>query len=78
MAAAKTKSKRRTKEEVLKISFSGSALQKIKELALYLNIPQENLSEVLVKGIKILDLSREGKLIIDKEKERLTVDVKRV
>lgn len=75
---ATTVRKRVTKKDTFSVSFYGNALLKIKELALSLNIPDDNLTEVLVKGIKIIDLARDGKLIIEKGNERLVIDIKRI
>ena len=58
--------------------FKNGALEQLKQLATSLEIPEEKMGEVLTKGIKIIDLARGGKLIIEKNNERIEVDVKKV
>lgn len=63
-------------QEVFSVGFRNGALAKIKELATKLGISHDDLGEVLIKGVKLIDLSSGGKIIIEKGDERLEVDLK--
>jgi hypothetical protein len=58
------------------IIFKHEALKKLQELGAWLGIPKDRLGDVLVKGLHIIDLAKDGKLIIEKPKQRLEVDLK--
>lgn len=60
------------------LTFRNGALTKLKELAVKLDIPPESLSEVVVKGMKLLDLASDGKLVIEKGQEKLEIDLKKI
>ena len=60
------------------VTFRNGALLKLKELAGYLNIPEENLGEVILKGMKLIDTAKDGKIIIEKGKDKFEVDIKRL
>ena len=60
------------------VVFKKSALAKLKELAGFLDIPNDKLGDVLVKGLHLIDMSKKGRLIIETKKERLEVDVKKL
>jgi hypothetical protein len=65
-------------EDKFTVSFKKEALEKLRELAKAIGVPEDNLGEVILKGIKVLDLAKDGKLIIEKADERLEVDLKKV
>ncbi|PWU23391.1 hypothetical protein C5B42_03090 [Candidatus Cerribacteria bacterium 'Amazon FNV 2010 28 9'] len=60
------------------LTFTNGALAKLQELAQEFGVPQERLGDVVAKGLKILDLSKNGKIIIDKTTEKLEVDIKKL
>lgn len=70
--------KKRKQEPTFTVNFKDGALTKLKELAQALEIPDDQLGEVLVKGVKVIELAQGGKLIIEKNTERLEVDLKKI
>lgn len=60
------------------ITFKNGALEKLKELAKYLGISEDNLGEVLIKGLHIIEIAKDGKLLIEKKKECLTINLKKL
>lgn len=58
------------------LTFTNGALAKLKDLATKLGVSEDNLSEVVVKGMKVLDLANDGKLVVDKGEEKLEIDLK--
>lgn len=67
-------------EERFDISFGNGALRKIKELALFLSIPDDQLGDVLTKGIKIIDAVKDSGsdvvIISSKDGKQETVNIK--
>lgn len=47
-------------EESFSVVFSGGALKKLKELASYLSISENDLGDVLMKGMKIIDAVKDS------------------
>lgn len=47
------------------IVFANGAYHKLMELAAFFNIPPEQVSQVLIKGIKLIDMARNNKIIIE-------------
>ncbi len=78
MADPSAKTHKRIREEDYTITFRRGALAKLKDLAWELEIPEERLSEVLEKGIKVLDLSRDGKLYLEKYGVKFEIDLKKI
>ncbi len=60
------------------VVFRKDALVKLEKLATFLDVPYEKLGDVLVKGLHIIEMAREGKIIIETKKERLEIDVKKL
>ena len=60
------------------VTFRNGALKKLKELAIDLEISEDELGDVLQKGLKIIELAKDGKLVIEKNKERYEIDLKRI
>lgn len=62
------------------VSFGNGALKKLKDLGVYLSVPEDKLGEVLIKGMKIIEVAKDygdGKLCIeDKEGKKVFIDVK--
>ena len=67
-------------KERFDISFGNGALKKLKELANYLGVSEEKLGDVLVKGMKIIEIAKDhgdGKLCLeDKDGKKIIVSVK--
>ncbi len=55
--------------------FSGSALEKLKELSQYLGkLP----NEVLLTGMQLIDISQKGKFVLEKDNKVYDIDVKKI
>ena len=68
-------------DEVFTVEFSGEALLELKKLAQHFSIPETNLEKIIKKALKLLSLaatSSKDIVIIDKDKERLEVDIKKL
>ena len=67
-------------KERFDISFGNGALKKLKELADYLGVSEDKLGDVLVKGMKIIEVAKdygEGKIYLeDKDGKKTVVSVK--
>ena len=67
-------------KERFDVSFGNGALKKLKELAVYLAVPEDKLGEVLMKGMKIIDAVKdagEDKIIIEsKDGKRETISIR--
>lgn len=58
---------------------SNGALTRLKELAVYLNIPESELHQVVAKGMKILEISKNSKLYKeDPDGTRYLINVKEI
>ena len=63
------------------IIFKDGALDKLKELAYYFNIPQHKLGDVLIKGLHLLDLAKsEGKteMTLEHKKQKIKIDLEKL
>ena len=60
------------------VIFKNGALIKLKELAVALEIPEHNLGDVVLKGLKVLGLAKNGQIIIEDKKDRMEIDVKKL
>lgn len=60
------------------VIFKKEALAKLKELATFLDIPEEKLGDVLIKGLHVVDMAKDGKIIIETKGERLEIDIKKL
>ncbi len=65
-------------KEEFTITIKNGALVKLKELASWLEIPEDKLGDILVKGMKVIELAKDGKLIVEKGNERLEIDLKKI
>lgn len=54
-------------EDTLSITFRNGALTKIKKIAAELNIPEDRLTDVLTKGINLIDIAKEGSTVTVKK-----------
>lgn len=69
---AETKAK---KEEAFNVTISNGALVKLKELAEFLGT--DKLTDVLLKGMKLLDIAKDNKIVKESpDGKRYTIDVK--
>lgn len=65
------------KQPEFTITFKNGALKRIKKIASDLNIPEERLGDVLIKGINLIDVAKEGQVItIKKGKEEYVIDLR--
>ena len=62
------------------VTFTNGALQELKDVAEYFGIARDSndIGDVLIKGLKLISLSKDGKIFIEKDKERLEVDPKKL
>ena len=65
-------------DDEFNVIFKGEALAKLLELAAYLNIPKNQLGDVLIKGMHIIDLSRDKRLIIESPQKKLEINLKQL
>lgn len=59
----------------MSVIIKGDALERVKNAARICGVPADRLPEVLMKGIKIIELSSQGKVMIDRASDRLTLDL---
>ena len=62
--------------DVYQLTFRNGALARLKELAQKLNIPEDNLDQVVEKGIKALGLPDDDKLRFKKGGETYFIDIR--
>ena len=60
------------------VIFKKGALKKLKEMAVVLNVPEDRLGDVLMKGLKIIELAKGGSIIIEDQKEVMEIDIKKL
>lgn len=59
------------------ITFKNGALKRLKKIAAELNVPEERLGDVLVKGITLIDLAKDGhNVVVKKGKEEYLIDLR--
>ncbi|TAL19299.1 hypothetical protein EPN90_03985 [Patescibacteria group bacterium] len=67
-------------QERFDISFGNGALKKLKGLAVYLGVSEEKLGDVLVKGMKVIEVAKDygdGKICLeDKDGKKIVISVK--
>jgi len=64
-------------EEQFTVTFRNGALTRIKKVARDLAIPEDRLSDVLIKAITLVDLAKEGTVItVKKGKEEYVIDLR--
>jgi hypothetical protein len=67
-----------TQDESYEITFRNGALKKLKELAKRLDIPEDNLAEVLTRGMKVMELAEDNKLSVKSGGDTYIVDLKKI
>ena len=63
------------------VIFKDEALDKLKELATYLNIPPHKLGDVLVKGLHLLDLAKtqqKTEITMEHKKGKIKIDLQKL
>ncbi len=65
-------------DDTYEITFRNGALKKLRMLADRLDISEDNLAEVLTKGMKIMELAEDNKVSIKNGKEIYIIDLKKV
>lgn len=65
-------------EDTYEITFRNGALKKLKALAKRLDIPEDNLAEVLSRGIKIMELAEDNKLTVKSGGDTYIIDLKKI
>lgn len=64
-------------EEEFKITFRNGALKRLKKVAADLGISENNLGEVLTKGINLIDIAKVGTIItIKKDGKEYVIDLR--
>lgn len=64
-------------EEVFDVTFRNGALKRIKKVASELGISDDNLEEVLKKGIVLMDIAKDGNYItVKKGKDEYLIDLR--
>ncbi len=60
------------------VVFRHEALDKLKKMAKVLNIPEDKMGNVLVKGLHLIDISQGGKLYVERDKDCMEIDIKKL
>ena len=64
--------------ETYEITFRNGALKKLKELAKRLDVDEDNLAEVLSKGMKVIELAEDNKVTVKNSGDIYIVDLKKI
>lgn len=65
-------------EEEFSVLLRNGALTKLKQVAKDLNIPEDRMGEILIKGLSLIDSGKEGNNItIKKGKDEYVIDLRR-
>lgn len=66
-------------ESFFSVTFRNGALARLKKVAGELGIPEENLADVLKKGVALIDMAKEGNNVtIEKGNEKYVIDLRRL
>jgi len=61
------------------VTLRNGALDKLKQVASDLGIPEDRMGDVLIKGLSLIDVAKEGTAItIKKGKEEYVIDLRRL
>jgi hypothetical protein len=66
------------KEDIYEITFRNGALKKLKTLAAKLDIPEDNLAEVLARGMKVIEAAEDNKISVKINGEIYIIDLKKI
>ncbi|MBI4086611.1 hypothetical protein HY416_01365 [Candidatus Kaiserbacteria bacterium] len=76
---ANTEEAREQEPQEFSVTFRNGALAKLRKVARELGIPEERLGDVLVKGLNLIDVGKEGTTItIEKKNGRYEIDLRRL
>lgn len=65
-------------EDTYEITFRNGALKKLKVLAKKLDINEDNLAEVLTRGMKVIELADDNKVSVKNNGDTYIVDLKKI
>jgi hypothetical protein len=65
-------------EDTYEITFRNGALKKLRDLAKRLDVPEDNLAEVLTKGMKVIELAEDNKITIKSGGDNYIIDLKKI
>lgn len=65
-------------QESYEITFRNGALKKLKDLAKRLDVPEDNLAQVLTKGMKVIELAEDNKITIRSGGDNYIIDLKKI
>ena len=66
-------------DQEFSVTFRNGALEKLKKVATELEIPEERLGDVLIKGLNLIDMAKEGtNVTVKKDKEQYVIDLRRL
>lgn len=60
------------------VIFRKEALHKLKKMAMELGVTTDKLGDVVMKGLHILNLAEKGKILIEREKDCLEIDINKL
>jgi len=67
------------KQEEFSVTFRNGALARLKKVARELNIPENNLAEVLKKGVALIDVAKDGNSVtFEKDNQKYVIDIRRL
>ncbi|MEK7098936.1 MAG: hypothetical protein AAB916_00270 [Patescibacteria group bacterium] len=65
------------KQQEFNITFKNGALERLKKVAADLKIPEDRLGDVLIKGLNLIDIAKEGTVVtIEKGREKYVIDLR--
>ena len=65
-------------EDTYEITFRNGALKKLKDLAKKLDVPEDNLAEVLARGMKVMELADDNKITVKSGGDTYIIDLKKI
>lgn len=64
-------------EAEFSVTFRNGALERLKKVAADLGVTEDQLGNVLIKGLKLIDMGKEGNNItIEKDKQKYVIDLR--
>ncbi len=67
------------KQDEFSVTFRNGALARLKKVARELNIPENDLAEVLKKGIALMDVAKDGNSVtFEKGNQKYVIDIRRL
>lgn len=65
-------------DDTYEVTFRNGALRKLKDLAKRLDISEDNLAEVLIRGMKVIELAEDNKVSVKNGGDTYIVDLKKI